>query len=202
MMPMTRTHKGPITKRSFSLRKLLGNTRGAAALEFALALPFLLALFVASTDLMRLMLTHQKVERIAYNVADLVSQSQSITAADLQQIFLAPAEIMQPFVFGGDGLVIVTSVHRQAGSPDAIIRWQCEGGGTLAAESLIGTVGQEAALPEGLQINERENVIVAEVFYVFDTWFPLDIAAFMDIGTLYKTSVFKPRFGSLLTSPC
>lgn len=184
------------------IQQLVSDNRGVAALEFALATPFLIALFVASTDLMRLMLVHQKTERIAYSVADLVAQTETLTPADIQQIFLAPAEIMEPTIFGARGRVIVTSVHKADDNAQTLVRWQCAGGGTMAAVSAIGTVGNTATLPEGMTINGRENVIVAEVFYDFDPWFPAEIAPFMAVPIIYKTAVFKPRFGSLLTSPC
>lgn len=183
-------------------RRLVSDNRGVAALEFALAMPFLIALFVASTDLMRLMLTHQKAERIAYNTADLVAQVENLTPADMQQIFLAPAEIMEPMEFGARGLVIISSVHRPVDGGDMIVRWQCPGAGTLEAESQVGVEDGIATLPEGLEINFRENVIVAEVYYDFEPWFPVGMTNFMNVGVLYKTSVFKPRFGALPTSPC
>lgn len=194
--------KTMITALRNQLQRLIPDNRGVAAIEFALAMPFLIALFVASTDMMRLMLVHQKAERVAYNIADLVAQTESLTPADIQQIFLAPTQIMEPFPVGARSLVIITSVNRAAGSDDTLVRWRCEGGGTMDIESLVGGVGQEAELPNGLVINERENVIVAEVFYEFDGWFPVNLAEFMDIGLVYKTAVFKPRFGALLTSPC
>lgn len=185
-----------------ALKRLLGDTRAVAALEFALAVPFLLVLFVASTDLMRLMLIHQKAERIAYNIADLTAQTEAITAADMQQIMLAPAEVMEPFTFGARGVVIISSVHKAAAADDQLVRWRCEGGGTLEAESLIGSVGSVANLPNNLVLNERENVIVTEVYYIFESLLPVNINDFMNVGPIYKTAVFKPRFGALLTAPC
>lgn len=181
------------------LKPLWSDTRAAAAVEFALAVPFIILLFAGATDLLRLLLVHQKVERIAYSTADLVAQSDGITAGQLAQIWNAPREIMQPFVFGERGRVILSSVHREVGEDDAEVRWRCAGGGTLEEVSRLASVGSVTTLPGGLTINERENVIVAEVFYVFDNFLPID---FVDVGVVYKTAVFKPRFGSLLTAPC
>lgn len=180
------------------LHNWLKDSRGIAAIEFALAAPLLVTLLLGSADILRLMLLHQKVEKVAYTMADLVTQGEQITAGDMAEYYMAPAELMDPFTFAENGRVIITSVYR--GDEDAVgkVRWRSEGGGTLVRTSEIGEINADATLPGGLVLNTRDNVIVAEVFYQFTQMFPVD---FLNTDEIYKVAVFKPRLGSLLTAP-
>jgi hypothetical protein len=182
-----------------SYRRWRNDNRGVAAIEFALAVPILLSLFLGSIDILRAMLFHQKVEKIAYAMADLTTQQDQLTRAMMDDYYEAPGKIMEPFTFGSSGLVIITSVYRDVGDPvSGKVRWRDSGGGTLVRTSRIGAVGANAVLPGGLTLNERDNVLIAEVFYGFDQLFPVD---FMDIEDIYKAAIYKPRLGSQLSAP-
>jgi hypothetical protein len=183
------------------LKHIMKNEQGIAALEFALAAPILIALLMGSIDTMHLLLSQQKVEKVAYTMADLVSQNDQVTSADMNDYFMAPNEIMRPLTFGEDGLVIISSVYRTTGEAISRVRWRSSGAGTLVRDSKVGVVGQEATLPGGLTLKEKENVIVAEVFYHFN---PIVVPASVTgdpSSDIYKTAVFKPRLGALLTAP-
>lgn len=176
---------------------LLDDERGIAMVEFALALPFLLLLFMGGFEVNRYILLHQKVEKTAYTVADVVTQSTSVTQSQLNQIFTAAEEIMQPYAFGGDGIVIVNSVYKGSGvSP--VVRWRYSGGGTLARSSQLGEVGGTASLPEGLTLNDSDNIIIAEVYYRYH---PVLEGTAVTEADIYKTAIFKPRLGALITAP-
>lgn len=146
-----------------------------------------------------MMLLSQRVDRVAYSVTDIVTQSEVVTQEDLNNILLAAGQLMQPFSFGENGVVIVTSLYRPAGG-DTEITWQYTGGGSLARTSLIGQPGAETpALPQGLTLNETENVIVAEVYYAFKPMFiNANILGAQDI---YRYAVYKPRLSPLITPP-
>ena len=174
---------------------------GAPAVEFALIAPVLILLMLAGIDTVRYVLFHQKTERIAYTVADLVSQSETLMQSDLQQIALSAPQLMQPFRFDSNGVVIVTSVYRgDTGTQTA--RWRYVGGGTLNRISRVGNLNATATLPNNLILNARDNVIVAEVYYQFQPFFPLlDLTSLKNITDIYKVAVFKPRLGALTTTP-
>jgi len=173
--------------------------RGVAAIEFALAVPILLSLFLGGVDVMRVMLLHQKVEKIAYAMADLVTQQDQLTRANMNDYYEAPSEIIAPFTFGANGVVIITSIYRDVGDPvSGKVRWRDSGGGTLVRTSRIGAVGANAVLPGGLTLNERDNVLIAEVYYRFEQLFPVD---FLDVEDIYKAAVYKPRLGSQISAP-
>lgn len=171
---------------------------GLAVTEFAIASGFFMLLLLGGFELARLVLVNQKVEKVAYISADVVAQSTALTTAQMNQYLMAAAQVMQPFEFDDEGLVIITSVERQPGDTQKV-RWRSTGGGTLVATSHIGAVGATATLPGNLALNERDNVIVAEVFYRYNPMFAAN--GLYEQTDIYKTAVFKPRLGSLTTAP-
>lgn len=180
------------------INRLRRDRRGLAAVEFALTLSLLTGLLVGVLEVSMKILASQKVENLAATTADVVSQSETATKLGLDQLMTATAEIMSPFDFGLDGKVIITSIYRAPNTSQALINWQYSGGGSLIATSKLGSVGQQANLPTDFVLNERENVIVAEVFYHYQ---PLLPGLMFTDSTLYREAFFKPRLGTLTTPP-
>ncbi|MGB4100860.1 MAG: TadE/TadG family type IV pilus assembly protein [Alphaproteobacteria bacterium] len=172
--------------------------RGVAAVEFSLMLPILLVLLLGGMDLTRYMLYQQKVDRISFSVTDLVAQSQSVSVAKMNDIALAAAQIMQPFPFGTQGVIIVSSIYKDPTQSFPVIRWQYIGGGTLGRGSKIGNVNGTPTLPNGLTLNDKDNVIITEAYYVFD---PVFHSGYIPVSDIYKIAIYKPRLGALLSLP-
>jgi hypothetical protein len=172
--------------------------RGVAAVEFALTLPIWVTMLLGAADGSYCLMVNEKTDRIAYTVTDIVTQYQTITKAQLNDILLAAGQLMQPFAFGANGLVIVTSVYQPTtGSP--VVEWQYRGGGTLSKGSQIGNSGGSAILPNGLTLNAGDNVILSEVYYNFTPMFVS--AKLFNAGNVYRVAVYKPRLSPLVTPP-
>jgi hypothetical protein len=172
--------------------------RGVAALEFALTMPLWITLLLGAGDGTYFLLVNEKCDRIAYSVTDIVTQYQSITLANLNDIILASSQLMQPFPFTNNGLVIVSSVYKPTGQTP-VIEWQYSGGGTLVKTSAIGVTGGAPALPNGLTLNDNDNVIISEVFYSFT---PLFISeGLFGNSNLYRVAIYKPRISLLINTP-
>lgn len=170
-----------------------------AGMEFALVLPLLLVLCFGGFELSRFILISHKLEKAAYTVTDVVAQQTSITTAQLGNIMSAASEIMQPYDFRENGVIVLSSVYQSGSVNPPTVKWQYTGGGSLSgAASKVGYVGGYATLPSGLTLADKDNVILAEVFYKFSPVFAGDVITPSDI---YKTVVFKPRLGSLTTPP-
>ncbi len=172
--------------------------RGVAAVEFALALPVWMTLLLGISDGAYMMLVDQRVDRVAYSVTDIVTQSQTVSRTDLDSILLAAGQLMQPFTFGTRGIVIITSLYKPAGQPTKI-SWQYTGGGSLSRGSKIGQLGATPTMPSNLTLNDNENVIVAEVYYSFTPMFIN--AGILSSGDVYRVAVYKPRLSPLITPP-
>lgn len=181
-----------------AIRSTSRRRRGVAAVEFALTLPVWITLFLGMADGGYCLLVNEKCDRIAYSVTDIVTQYSSITKANLNDIILAAGQLMQPFPFSANGVVVVTSVYQPAGGTPTIM-WQYTGGGTASYGSQIGTaVGGNASLPNGLTLNDNDNVIISEVFYTFT---PMFVSSGIIPNRIYRTAVYKPRLSPLITPP-
>jgi hypothetical protein len=161
-------------------------------------LPLLLLLCFGALELTMKILVAQKVEKLAATTADVVAQSEVATVSGMDQLLSATTDIMEPFDFGADGVVIISSVYLDEGAEHAVVNWRQSGGGTLVETSQLGAVGGTADLPDGFVLNEKENVIVAEVYYNYQ---PLWDGLFFDALTIYRQAFFKPRLGALTDAP-
>ena len=172
--------------------------KGAVAIEFALSLPILILLLLGGSDAAYMMIVAQRVDRIAFSVTDIVTQSEMLTNADVNKILDASSQLMSPFPFGSKGVVILSSIYKPQGA-GATIRWQRWGGGTLARTSKIGIQGAVPSLPYGLTLLDNDNVIIAEVYYDFSPLFMN--AGILTRGDIYRVAVYKPRLSPLITPP-
>lgn len=171
---------------------------GIAALEFALTLPIWLLFFLGGTDVAYMMLLSQRIDRIAYSVTDIATQSEMLSQSDIDTIFLAARQLMNPFPFETEGVVILTAVEKPTGQP-TVVAWQESGGGGLSRESLVGQRGQVPTLPAGIEIGDNQCIIITEVFYAFE---PLFInAGILSADDIYRVAVYKPRLSPLCEEP-
>ncbi|HRO12218.1 TadE/TadG family type IV pilus assembly protein [Amaricoccus sp.] len=173
---------------------LLRDRRGVAAMEFALILPILVLFSAGTIEYSRLILLTQKLQSGAFILADLTARDRTLSEDQLENIFLAIDNIIQPFEFAADGRAIVSSVGRD-GSNLLRVNWQRTSVGDLTAASAIGTEGDSATLPADLDVAAGETVIAAEVFYSFTPLFGIGL----EPRVIRKVSYFKPRLGTLDT---
>ena len=171
------------------------NDKANVAVEFALALPVLLLLLLASAELGRFVLLHQKVDRVAVTISDLVARAETISESELDDIFNAAAQVAEPFDLAGRGRVLVSSVINADGD-GATIAWQRAGGGSFVSSSDIGVEGGAAALPSDFEVREGETAIISEVFFDFE---PFLSSLIVSPRVLYRRAHHRPRLGTLDT---
>jgi len=174
--------------------RLLRDSRGAVAVELAMAVPIVAALTLSGVEIARFVMLNQKIERASVTVADLTSQAESLSEADLSDLFQISSQVLAPFETDGRIQVIVSSAGAISGNP-ARVNWQ-RSFGTSANSSTLGGQGAAATLPTGFTIRDNENVIVAEVYYGY---VPLIVTGIIDPVTLYNVAYFRPRFSTLDT---
>lgn len=169
--------------------------RGSILIEAAVILPILAAVIVSVVDLGLYILAHQKSQRTATTVGDLVARLETVTTAEVEDMMDAANHVMSPFDFNGNGGIIITSVSKAAGQA-ARVDWQVSRAGGIGMSSQIGSTGSPANMVNGMLLLDGENVIVAEVEYSFDFIF----ANFLDPGTnIRHDAVFRPRADALDT---
>lgn len=127
-----------------SLRRRLGmfrkDARAIAAAEFAMLLPFMVALLLGSIEISNAVSANRKVSLTAHTVADLVTQYATITSSQMTTILAASSAVMAPY--SNSNLVLtVTEVATDANSK-ATVQWTTSS--TLA-------VGSTVTLPTSLK---------------------------------------------------
>lgn len=169
--------------------------RGNVVVEFALALPVLLLMLLASAELGRFVLLNQKIDRVAVTMSDLVARAETINESELNDIFNAAAQVAAPFDLNERGRVIISSVINEDGE-GATIAWQRAGGGSFLKASEVGTEGGVADLPEDFDVREGETAIISEVFFDFE---PFLSELIVTPRVIYRRAHHRPRLGTLDT---
>jgi hypothetical protein len=170
---------------------LKSNCRGAVSVELALLLPLLIMLLTGAVETINYVLLNQKLERTSATLSDLVSQSRRMSEGLMLNLFASVDEVMRPYDLRTEGSVLVTSVSLSNGA--ARIDWQRSSGGG-GHDSALGKQGEAPSLPAGLVLRDGDNVIVCEAWFVYD---PVLLNGLLHKSTLYRTAVFRPRFGRL-----
>jgi len=178
------------------LRRFLGDRRGGVLVEMAAAAPVLAMLLLGSIEMAQYLLVHQKLNRAASTMADLVSQPATITAAEVDELFDAANHLLQPFDLETRGRVIVTSVSRGQDDAAPTVDWQREGGGNYSAQSRIGAPDGVAEMPQGFVVREGENLITAEIFFDYE---PIFFTGLFDGGVLWHHAYRRSQLGALST---
>ena len=176
-----------------SFIRLFDNVRGNMTVELAVFAPVLLSIVVGSFELGRLILVHLKTQNAAASVADLAGRGETLPMAQVQDLFAAAQQIMQPFDLATYGKVILSGVSADVADAPRVL-WQVAGGGNLVATSAIGALGAAATMPDSLPMRAKETVVVAEVFYLYGLLPPTE----ENPGTVIRhAAFFRPRLGDM-----
>ena len=181
-------------------RRFLGKEDGGILIETAFVMPILLIMLLGSVEVGRYLIAHQKLERAAASVADLVSQSNdTVTLAEINTLFGIVPHITAPYDIEASGRLIVTAVTRGEDEDDEpIVAWQIDGMGELDVDSQIGGVGDTASIPGGMELGNGETLIIAEAWYDYEAYFYEDIDP---TGPIYHRALYRPRLSSLSQTP-
>ena len=80
-----------------SVRDLIADRRGLAAIEFAMIVPIMLVMFFGTVELSSGVAVDRKVTLVARTLSDLTSQSSSIAATDLTNFFTIKNAMLSPY---------------------------------------------------------------------------------------------------------
>jgi len=180
------------------IKNWAGCEGGVAALEFGLVAPFLILLLLGGFEVSRYILVVEKVEKVAFSIADVAAQYDPDEGTDVGQVFAAVEQIMSPFAMDTEGRVILSSVFKPEDSDQPQVRWQCANDGGLDQGSKVGAVNGPADMPGNFLVDDKDNIIVAEVFYRFQ---PVMRTVFTQPVVIYRSALFRPRLGALTSAP-
>ncbi len=176
------------------VKKFASDRGGNVLVEFAVAMPVLLLLVLGSVEMGRYILLNQKLHNAAATMADLTARFETLSAAQVDNLFAATGQLVNPFDLDTNGRVIVSGVSAAVPN-DPRVFWQRSGGGSYSATSQVGAVGGTAAVDTGLPVRVGETVIVAEIFYHYEPF----LLSLVDESVMWRIAYVRPRLGTLQT---
>jgi Flp pilus assembly protein TadG len=166
------------------VQKPFRDTNGTALIEFAMALPVLVTLYLGGFQLMEGASVYRKVTTAARNLSDLSTQNTSLAEAEMQAILDASAQIMAPYT-ATRGTYRVSMIDVSS-TGVATVKWSMSksGSGEL-------TAGAAYTLPANVKQNGL-GVVVCDVTYAYRP-----ISFFSLIGEIpFKDQIFMVPRGS------
>lgn len=163
---------------------MLRDRRGVSAIEFAMVVPALLLLYVATVEIGSALTVHRRASQVAATAADLAAQVKSVTKGDIQDMQAAASSIITPYPIMP--LTIVLSSVVADDQNHGKVEWSCASKGSGRAED------SAYAVPPGLT-QANSSVIVAEVTYAYAGL--LGLTAFFSPGAfdMKRTFYTRPR---------
>ncbi|UDF03756.1 TadE/TadG family type IV pilus assembly protein [Asticcacaulis sp. AND118] len=160
---------------------------GGAAVEFALIAPVLIIIYWGLTDLSLGMMASRKTAHLAATMGDLVAQSESLSEANVLDIFQIGSSILEPFPTGTKLKMRFSCVTRNKTNNVIAADWSRTSNWDGTALDLSGiTVDQ---LPAG------ESLIVTEVKYDFKP----PAGEFLPTTVTFKNKFYHhPRSGGVV----
>ncbi len=164
--------------------------RGMSAVEFALVLPVLIIIYLGSVELNHALTVDRKLTSAGNSVGDLVAQgADTITSAEMDDIFTAAKAIMQPY--SSSTLKIVVSSVKISKDGDEV-QSSCAYHSTPRAEHSAMTV------PAGVRV-EGSTLVITEVQYEY---IPTIGQIITESLFLNDTFYMRPRQSDLIALPC
>lgn len=144
------------------LTRFRGDRRGVSAVEFALIAPVVIFFYFGLAEFCQGFMAQKRMGRTAAAVADLITQNESVTTADITDVFEVGALMMRPFP-AAPLEQRVTAVTRQTNG-QVRVDWSRAKGMTARGQGSLVTV------PEGL-IASGESLVMTEITYDYTSPF-------------------------------
>ncbi|MEP3631385.1 MAG: TadE/TadG family type IV pilus assembly protein [Hyphomicrobiales bacterium] len=139
----------------------IGQSRtGVAAVEFALVIPFIIVLFLASVDAVFALTAKRKVAVATHSIADLSARAQNLAddqisaIADLGRLILTPFDASQ-------ARILITGAEVLPTGNQAIVRWSrlsIDPNATNSSQSIGGTLVPTGASNSLSALNDDEII--------------------------------------------
>ena len=148
--------------------------RGVSSIEFALVAWVLALLALATVDVVTYIRTDFRLEQVAAQMGEVITQCQAINSPGDTNRFMQEAKVMAGGLditdMTGIGSFIITAIVPvpNSKSPAATIAWQYFFGNPLYGSSMCGaaltcSTGASATIPGGFSIPDNQVLIVTEV---------------------------------------
>lgn len=179
------------------IRRLGASESGAAAVEFALIMPFMLALYFGSMEASVLFTADKRVNTISATVGDLIAQwdpntvPAAIPQATLDSYFSASQGIMRPYPT--IGIKQVVSLIWVASDGTTKVLWSLANGTGAVARTANVPFAPLSTTSTTDVVARGGCIIAAETTYSYK---PLLGQVFTTAFNLYHINYFVPRYGA------
>ena len=153
---------------SVRVRRLLAawqaDTRGVAAIEFALVAPLMAAMFVGAVEMSQAITVDRRVTQIAGSTADLVARAdKTIAQSEISDIMRVGSYILKPYSATPIRIVLRNVTSSPANASQTKQSWTCSYNGTGGTQTCACT-NTSFPLPANM-VTTNDSVVVAEVTY-------------------------------------
>ena len=173
--------------RRFSPADLAGDRSGVSAVEFALILPLMLTLYIGGIQISEALSINRKVGHVTSTLADLVTQTKSITNSDMTNILDASSSVMAPYSV--DKLAITVSEIYIDSKGTATVKW------SDARNATALNVGTTVSLPTAIAV-PNSYVVAAVAHFPFTPGIGYVLTGTFDLNSTYY---LKPRINACVT---
>ncbi len=169
-----------------SLSRLARDRTAVSAVEFALILPLMLTLYIGGIQISEALSINRKVSHVTSTLADLVTQSKSLTNSDMNNIFDASSSVMAPYSV--DTLQITVSEIKIDANGNASVVW------SDARNANALSVGSSVTLPAAIA-QANSYVVAAIAKYPFTPVIGYVLTGSFDLKSTYY---LKPRLSDYI----
>jgi Flp pilus assembly protein TadG len=176
----------PLHRLRARVRRLPVDTRGVAAVEFAMLLPLMLMIFFGTIQISSAVAVDRKVSLVARTLSDLISQASTVTDTDLNNAFATGLAIMSPYA-SAPLQAVVSEIYVYPTTLLAKVKW------SKGSNASAHACNQLMTLPTALQV-PSSYLIMSEVTYNYQP-----VVGF-DITTKFVSTTF-PLSDQMYTRP-
>ena len=172
----------------------LKNSRGVAAVEFALILPIFILLVFGAYGMFIMLQQNNRIDRASAMVSDLISREIEIDNADVDRFFDVSKALIGPLADDDSYKITLTSVFNEfdsAGDEDLSINWSTS---NITNEKLTLEDLEGLTLPS---VAEGDSIIIVTAEVGYRPTFLDGIVS--DSLTFESIAVKRPRFVPLIT---
>jgi Flp pilus assembly protein TadG len=167
--------------------RFANSTRGIAAVEFAMVLPVLAVIFLASIDGGRAIAIYMKVRAATYTIAAITNQYSIIHDADAQGNLGVTSKVLAPYSTATGTLAITISQIAIDINGNATIVWSDTQGGTARAQGAPMTVPTSLKVPGSFLVFGEVNYNYQPLFGYFGNNTTINLS-----DNLYTTPRISP----------
>ncbi len=167
------------------LARFARDTRGMAAVEFAIILPMVLVIFFGTIEVSTGVAVDRKVTVLTRTLSDLISQATSVNNADLTNAFAVGASIMTPYA-STPIKAIISQVYIDPTTHTGKVKW------SKASNDTAHACNSTVTVPSGLAI-DGTYLIMSEVKYNFTPMVDFKLGSNPPTFPLGDTTFTRPR---------